>query len=138
MKLVAFLTAAAVQIAGLTALATDVPAEKRVLAASTETPGDPERGRRLYQSRCTGCHSLDANRAGPKHRGVFGRQAGGVAGYAYSKALKESAVVWNDKTLDAWLENPRDFIAGQRMNVRVGKSRDRHDIISYLKQESEG
>ena len=72
------------------------------------------------------------------HRGVYGRRAGSVEGYVYSRALKNSAVVWNEETLDTWLRDPRSFIAGQRMNVRVKKPRDRGDIISYLKQESEG
>jgi cytochrome c len=136
MKSIAYLAAIAIQIAGLTALATDLPVEKQALAAASL--GDPARGQRLYQSRCGACHSLDSNRVGPMHRGIFGRQAGGVAAYAYSRALQESTVVWSDETLDSWLQDPRSFIAGQRMNVRVKKPQDRRDIISYLKQESEG
>ena len=34
------------------------------------------RGKKLYESRCIGCHSIDENRAGPAHKGVFGRKAG--------------------------------------------------------------
>ena len=56
--------------------------------------GDAERGKTVYE-RCQGCHSLDANRIGPLHRGVFGRQAGEVTGYGYSKALEKSDVIWN-------------------------------------------
>jgi cytochrome c len=51
--------------------------------------GDAERGRQVYESKCIACHSLDVNRVGPRHRDVFGRQAGFVDDYRYSKALKE-------------------------------------------------
>ncbi|NNE83842.1 MAG: c-type cytochrome [Alphaproteobacteria bacterium] len=94
---------------------------------------DPERGEQLYESRCSVCHSLDANRIGPKHRGIHGRRAGGVEGFDYSAALQASDVIWSDETLDRWLENPQAFIPGQKMNIRVSKAKDRADIIAYLK-----
>jgi cytochrome c len=97
---------------------------------------DVERGKDLYENRCFACHSLDANRAGPRHRGVFGRKAGSVAKFDYSPAVKKSAVIWNELTLDRWLTNPQDVIPGQRMNFRVVRAEDRADIIAYLKSES--
>ena len=137
MRLFRFFCEITVHITVLGILSTGAPAsEQRATAANAQ--GDPVRGQRLYQSRCIACHSLDANRVGPMHRGVFGRQAGGVDGYAYSRALRKSSVVWNGDTLDLWLQNPEDFIEGQRMNFRVKKPQDRSDIISYLKQESQG
>lgn len=98
--------------------------------------GDPMRGETLYESRCIGCHALDANRVGPMHRGVFGRKAGSVTDFAYSESVAQSEVTWNDETLDRWLTNPQDLIPGQRMNFRVGKAEDRADIIAYLRRES--
>jgi cytochrome c len=97
---------------------------------------DAERGQQLYESRCFACHSLDANRVGPMHRGVYGRKAGSVAGFAYSPAVKNAAVVWNEATLERWLTNPQDVIPGQRMNFRVAVAQDRADIIEFLKRES--
>lgn len=97
---------------------------------------DPERGARLYESRCVGCHSLDANRIGPRHRGVYGRRAGSVPGFDYSSALKNAAIVWDAAMLDRWLANPQALVPGQRMNFRVTAERDRADIIAYLKRES--
>jgi cytochrome c len=32
--------------------------------------GDAARGKELYESRFTGCHSIDANRVGPAHSAV--------------------------------------------------------------------
>jgi len=106
------------------------------LAAADTAAADVARGQELYESRCGGCHSLDANRVGPAHRGVYGRKAGSVASFGYSAAVKNSTVVWEDRTLDAWLTNPQALIPGQRMNFRVALPVDRADIIAYLRQQS--
>ena len=95
--------------------------------------GDATRGREIYESRCIACHSPDANRVGPMHRGVFGRRAGSLPDYTYSKALKSAGFVWNDETLDKWLTSPQAFVPGQKMNFKVTKPEDRADIIAYLK-----
>jgi cytochrome c len=106
------------------------------LAAADAAAADAGRGQELYESRCGGCHSLDANRVGPAHRGVFGRKAGSAPNFGYSPAVKNSTVVWQERTLDAWLTNPQALIPGQRMNFRVALPEDRADIISYLRQQS--
>jgi cytochrome c len=98
--------------------------------------GDPERGQDLYERRCFACHSLDANRVGPAHRGVFGRKAGAVPDYNYSPALKRSAIVWDEAALDKWLTNPQALIPGQRMGFRLSDAVERADIIAFLKRES--
>ncbi len=98
--------------------------------------GDAQNGKLLYSSHCIACHSLDANLAGPAHRGVFGRKAGSVRGFDYSAALKESKVIWNEKTLDKWLANPEKFIPGQKMGYSVSDAKDRRDLIAYLKSQS--
>ena len=95
-----------------------------------------ERGERLYQTKCIGCHSLDANRVGPKHRGVVGRRAGSVPGYRYSDAVKGSKIVWTADTLDKWLANPEALIPGQRMGYRVRSADQRRDIIAFLNDRS--
>jgi cytochrome c len=102
-------------------------------AASPASAGDAVHGAELYDSRCIACHSPDANRVGPKHRGVVGRTAGSLPGFNYSKAVKSSGVVWDEATLDKWLSNPQAFIPGQRMNFKVADPADRADLIAYLK-----
>ena len=108
------------------------------LAAAAGTPpgADAARGQDLYERRCTGCHSLDSNRVGPKHRGVFGRRVGGADDYPYSSALAGSTLTWTEVTLDRWLADPQAFLPGQRMNIRVREPRDRADLIAFLKRES--
>lgn len=98
--------------------------------------GDAVRGQQLYESRCIACHSIDQNRVGPAHQGVFGRRAGLVENYDYSSALKTTKVVWSEEALDAWLTNPESVIAGQKMGYQVSDSRDRADLIAYLKRLS--
>ena len=101
-------------------------------AAPAAFAADAARGEEIYNSRCIACHSPDANRVGPKHRGLVGRTAGTVPDFNYSKAVKSSGVVWSDETLDMWLTNPQAFIPGQRMNFKVADPADRADLIAYL------
>jgi cytochrome c len=109
-----------------------------ILTLMTITPAawsqsDAVNGKQLYQSRCTACHSVDQNRVGPAHQGVWGRRAGRVDHCDYSSALKKSKIVWSDKTLDAWLTNPERLIPGQKMGYSVTEAKDRADLIAYLK-----
>lgn len=98
--------------------------------------GNPSRGAALYEARCGACHSLDANRIGPAHRGVFGRRAGAVAGFRYSQALKASGIVWTAASLDRWLAGPPRMVPGTAMGVSVASAQDRADLIVYLKTVS--
>ena len=102
-------------------------------AAHAADGGDATRGRELYEARCGGCHSVDAHRIGPRHRGVFGRRAGTATGFGYSPALRASGLIWNEATLDRWLANPTALVPGTRMGLRVSDARDRRDIIAYLR-----
>jgi len=113
-----------------------VAAVAMAVALHAGAAGDPVHGQQIYESRCGGCHSLDANRVGPAHRGVYGRKAGSVPDYPYSAGVKSSTIVWGDETLDKWLTNPQAFIPGARMGFRLSKPEDRADVIAYLKQES--
>ncbi len=103
-----------------------------VLHGTSWAAGDAKAGQLLYEQKCTGCHAVDANRVGPAHRGVFGRKAGGVPDFAYSSALKNSQVIWNEQTLQAWLADPEKLIAGQAMYFRVTSAQSQQDIIAYL------
>ena len=106
------------------------------MAWSAHAAGDATRGQELYESRCIACHSVEDNRVGPAHKGVFGRKAGSVSGYEYSAAVKASRVVWKEVTLDRWLTNPESVIAGQKMGYSVAEAADRTDLIAYLKKIS--
>ncbi|MEY4537948.1 MAG: hypothetical protein RL171_2099, partial [Pseudomonadota bacterium] len=74
-----------------------------IAQSGTSTVGSAIKGKEIYEARCSACHSVDDNRVGPMHLGVFGRKAGGVKNYRYSDALNKSKVIWNRDTLTAWL-----------------------------------
>lgn len=101
-------------------------------AVAAPLPGDPRRGAALYEARCGACHSIDANRIGPRHRGVFGRKAGAVPDFAYTPALKASGLVWTAAALDRWLTAPTSLVKGTAMGLRVSSAQDRADLIAYL------
>ncbi|PHV17951.1 cytochrome C [Janthinobacterium sp. BJB303] len=112
------------------------PATAVLMAASgAASAGDAIHGQALYKTMCMSCHSIDYNGVGPAHKGVFGRKAGSAAGYGYSPAVKSSAIVWSEKTLDLWLTNPEKLIPGQKMGYMVPSAQDRADLIAYLQQE---
>lgn len=95
-------------------------------------PGDAARGAALYQSQCTACHSVDASKIGPAHRGVLGRRIGSLAVYKYSTELAASRLRWTPQTLFAWLGDPEDLVAGQRMGFAIEDAQQRGDLIAYL------
>jgi cytochrome c len=96
--------------------------------------GDPVRGQNLYGA-CMGCHSLDQNDVGPRHRGVVGRKAGTVPGYRYSDALAHSGIVWTPANLDRWLSGPQAMVPGAKMFFHLTQARDRADVIAYLAKQ---
>ena len=105
-------------------------------AASTiaRADGDLVKGEDIYK-RCQGCHSIERNRIGPMHKGLFGRPAGSVAGFLYSDAMKNSGIVWSEQTLDQFLQGPRKMVPGTKMTYAgVPDPQERADLIAYLKQ----
>ncbi len=105
--------------------------------------GDAEQGRKVFK-KCQACHQVGPeakNRIGPELNGIFGRHAGAVEGFKYSKSMNRAAadgLVWHLEELDAYLENPKALISGTRMNFRGLKDpQDRHDVLAYLRSFSD-
>jgi cytochrome c len=77
------------------------------------------------------------NRIGPHLNGLFGRSAGAVEGFLYSKALARAGakgLEWHLDSLDAFLENPRQIVPGTRMSFRgFPEAGDRADVLAYLR-----
>jgi len=101
-----------------------------------EAEPDPIRGQQIFSERCASCHALDVNKTGPMLGGVFERKAGSAPGYNYSPALGNADLHWSAENLDRWLTDPRKFIAGARMPVRVLDAAARRDIIAYIEKET--
>ena len=109
-----------------------------VAYAQAPMTGDAARGKEIY-SRCLACHALAYDRTGPRHCGLFGRKAGSVKGFPYSQAMRDSHIVWDEKTLNWFLASPMTAVPGMAMGYAgIPDPQERADLIAYLKQENEG
>ncbi len=104
-----------------------------------EALGDAERGERLYRS-CIGCHQVGEgaeHKEGPSLNDLFGRRAGSMEGFEYSKGLKRAysdGMDWTFDRLDVYIQNPKSLVSDTNMDFRgVKKVEDRHDILAYLR-----
>ena len=90
-------------------------------------------GEKIFK-RCVSCHSLTKNKMGPALGNIFGKKAGSVEGYRYSKAMRNSDIIWTDCTLDQFLIKPRKYIKGTKMRFSgIRKKDQREAVIKYLK-----
>lgn len=112
-------------VAMASSLAVIVPAQAQ------DTPD----GQRLFQQRCASCHGIEPaqKRVGPHLAGVFGRKAGAIEGVRYSEDLSKSGIVWDDQTLNSYLDNPRAIVPRTTMTFVVRDAGQRGAIIDYLR-----
>ena len=99
---------------------------------------EPLDGSKVFQRFCAACHALtpDQTATGPSLAGIVGRKAGSVAGYEYSPATRDSGLVWDPGTLDAYLADPKTVIPGTNMAFfGVRKAAERAALIEFLKTQ---
>ena len=111
--------------------------EDTTLSAS----GDAVSGQNVFR-KCQACHNPGASvtyKPGPNLDKIFGRVAGMETNYKrYSKALKESAIIWSETLLDQWLSNPQNFLPGNKMPFAgIRSAQDRADLMAYLREATE-
>lgn len=92
----------------------------------------PDAGRALYENKCGGCHSVETNRVGPRHRGVVGRRVASVPGYDYSQALRRLGGTWTTDRLDLWLSDTQKMAPRSKMYLAMEDADQRRLIIAYL------
>ena len=96
-------------------------------------------GEKVFK-KCKACHRIGLNAkngAGPHLNNIFGRVAGELKDYKkYSKSIKkigQEGLIWNAETLTSFLENPKEYITGTKMNFKgIKKSDDLAALIEYL------
>lgn len=112
-------------------------------AVWAKSPGDPEKGAQVFNE-CKACHQVGKgamNRIGPQLNGVFGRKAGAVEDFKYSKSMARAAddgLVWTHETLDAFIENSKTLVSKTMMSFRgIRDAEDRADVLAYLRTFSD-
>jgi cytochrome c len=110
----------------------------RTLALTSWTLGctawaqDVEMGKQAFAA-CAPCHAPDQNGVGPRINGVLNRPAGSVEGFRYSRAMKNSKIVWDEKSLDTYLAEPQKLVPGNLMPFSgIMDAKQRSDLIAYL------
>ena len=99
--------------------------------------GRPDAGAIVFK-KCMACHQIGPNAQNgiaPVLNGVVNRPAGQYPNYSYSSANKNSGLVWDERTLFAYLRAPAKVVPGTKM-IFSGLKRDQEisDVIAYLKQ----
>ena len=114
------------------------------LLASGSAMADPEKGKKDYK-KCAACHSLKEGKkkVGPSLFKLFGRQAGTVEGFKYSKDMAEAGtkgLTWTPENLVEYLEDPKKYLAAflkkdrarSKMLNKFKKLKTRQNIVAYL------
>lgn len=90
-------------------------------------------------AKCKACHTFEnggADRTGPNLWGIVGASVAHKEGYAYSSAMlgkKAEFGTWDKQHLNAYLENPKDYVPGTKMQFNgVKKPAERADLIAWL------
>ena len=106
------------------------------VSGNASAAGDAAKGKRVF-NKCKACHTLAAGkkRIGPSLYGIFGKTSGTEPGFKFSSAMKKAKIVWDEKTLDTYLEKPRKAVPGTKMAFAgLKKKADRDNLIAYLKE----
>ena len=108
------------------------------LIAGAARAQDAAHGKALF-AKCARCHSLKRteNDLGPHLKGVVGRKAAAVKAFTYSAAMRHSAIIWDEQTLNAYLAEPRIVVPRTSMPNSAGleDANDRQDLIAFLKTQ---
>lgn len=111
--------------------------DRRILDGLSET----ERARflrgRQVSIPCWTCHDLagPVDKVGPSLVGVFGRRSGTAPDQRGSDALVSAAIVWDERSLAAFLADPAGFVPGNRMvSPGVGDPDALRDLVFYLER----
>lgn len=108
------------------------------LISAPALAGDAANGEKVFR-KCSACHAVGdgaKNKVGPHLNDVFGRTAGGLEGFKYSKAMisaGEGGLAWDDATMAEYLASPRTMIKGTKMAFAgLKKEAEIADVLAYL------
>lgn len=105
---------------------------------------DAAAGEKVFK-KCSSCHAVGdgaKNKSGPQLNDIFGRIAGQLEGFKFSKAMRsagENGLIWTDETMDQFITKPKTMIKKTKMAFAgLKKPKDRENLIAYLKTFSSG
>ncbi len=104
-------------------------------AGIARAAGNLERGKAVFENQCAMPAAPEFHKEGPSLAGVYGRRAGTAPFFAGYEGLRGADFVWDERTLDAWLTDPRGLLDGKNtaMTLRLNDAGQRADVIAYLK-----
>lgn len=133
--LIQFLVVISGMLIGITACQRPAPAERPAVTLSAYSGGDASIGKQQFDQDCGKCHRLKpgSNDKGPQLSRIYGAAAGGLVGYPYSDALKNSHFNWTPDKLDSYIANPKQAIPETKMKSDpISDPKERQNIIAYL------
>ena len=109
--------------------------------------GNPAAGKKVY-NKCKACHSFAAGKkkVGPSLHGLFGRTAGTLEGFKYSKDMKAAGskgLVWSEENFVVYIKKPKPFVGSfigkkkartKMVFPGLKKQKDRDNLLAYLKE----
>ena len=103
---------------------------------------DAALGEKVF-NKCRACQQIGEGAktlVGPPLNGIVGRKAGGIEGYSYSDANKNSGITWDEATLTEYLKNPKAKVPGTKMIfIGIPNDADILNLVAFLKQyDAEG
>ena len=116
------------------------PAESASAADTADEARLIRKGRSQFLH-CNSCHVVDADAPppfgdslGPHLENIVGRPSASVAGFAYTEELQALDIVWDEQTLDEWLQQPQALVPGLcEPFLGMAKPEHRQALIAYLK-----
>lgn len=130
------LIASLVVLAGCGGNTTADPAQTSAADTSSGTQMAAANVRPDGFAQCAACHAVAKGAPhglGPNLWGIAGTKAGAIADYQFSPALAASGLVWDEATLDKWLENPRALVPGTKMSYAgMSNAEQRKELVTWL------
>ena len=112
-----------------------------VAGSASAQSGNEARGERLFNQQCKACHTVEKgarNTVGPNLFDLFGSKAGATEGYEFSDAMKNSGIVWDDRTLTEYLKDPKAKVPGTKMTyIGLRQEQQQEDMVAFLRKATQ-